>query len=223
MSLRRLASRVIRRPSRILTEINANALLVEWTAAHPAQRQLDSREALYALVNDQLGGAPVDYLEFGVWKGDSILEWARLNPHPDSRFVGFDSFEGLPENWSTVTNAMPKGMFSTDGALPQTDDPRISFVKGWFNQTLPGFMAEWTPRSRLVVHIDADLYSSTLYCLTMLDRWLSPPALLMFDEFFCSSHEFQAYYDWARAYGREHRVVGAVGVDPYLQVALAGA
>ncbi|GGC51740.1 hypothetical protein GCM10011504_32730 [Siccirubricoccus deserti] len=50
--------------------------------------------------------------------------------------------------------------------MPQIDDPRVSFVKGWSQETLPGFLANFTPRSRLVVHCDSDLHSSTLYALT---------------------------------------------------------
>ena len=36
----------------------------------------------------------------------------RENSHSDSRFVGFDSFEGLPEDWNSEN---PKGHFTTQG------------------------------------------------------------------------------------------------------------
>lgn len=39
------------------------------------------------------------FLEFGVLDGDSIRHWAGLNANPGSRFVGFDSFEGIPAAW----------------------------------------------------------------------------------------------------------------------------
>lgn len=78
------------------------------------------------------------YVEFGVYEGSSMIEWARRVQNPQARFVGFDSFEGLPERWS---DSAPPGYFSTDGKVPQTDDLRVSFVKGWFDQTVPGFVA----------------------------------------------------------------------------------
>ena len=46
---------------------------------------------------------------------------------------------------------------------------RISFVKGWFQNTLPGFLNGFSPRSRLIVHNDSDLYSSTLFTLANLN------------------------------------------------------
>lgn len=41
----------------------------------------------------------INYFEFGVAKGDMIKFWASQNSHSESTFTGFDSFEGLPENW----------------------------------------------------------------------------------------------------------------------------
>src|SRR5690349_21597396 len=58
------------------------------------------RFQLYEYVHGKLAGnEPVDYLEFGVFQGTSIRKWISLNPHPKSRFFGFDTFEGLPEPW----------------------------------------------------------------------------------------------------------------------------
>jgi len=44
-------------------------------------------------------------LEFGVWKGDSIRYFAKRIP--SFKFFGFDSFEGLEEDW--IGSRQPKG------------------------------------------------------------------------------------------------------------------
>lgn len=72
-----------------------------------------NREVLYSWVNQEvIQNAPIDYLEFGVYQGESIRKWCGLNNNPESRFIGFDSFEGLPENWEGKCDA---GTFSTGG------------------------------------------------------------------------------------------------------------
>lgn len=57
----------------------------------------------------------------------------RINTCPDSRFFGFDTFEGLPEDW-TAGNTR-KGGFDVGGAVPDLPDPRVRFVKGLFQET----------------------------------------------------------------------------------------
>jgi anthranilate/para-aminobenzoate synthase component I len=46
------------------------------------------------------------------------------------KVFGFDSFEGLPENWEgTVCD---KGMFTTQGEIPVIEG--VKFYKGWFEK-----------------------------------------------------------------------------------------
>ena len=35
---------------------------------------------------------PINYLEFGVYTGESLRKWTALSNNTDSRFYGFDSF-----------------------------------------------------------------------------------------------------------------------------------
>ena len=121
---------------------------------------LAGRPEIYQYVHDELlRGQPVDYLEFGVYEGYSMELQTKINPRAESRFWGFDSFEGLPEAWTTFNRTMEKGVFSTAGRTPAINDPRLTWVKGWFQDTLPGFCRDFQPRAgnRLVIHCDADL------------------------------------------------------------------
>jgi O-methyltransferase len=91
--------------------------------------------------------------------------------------------------------------------VPQTRDSRVRFVAGMFQDTLPGFVARFEPRNRIVVNIDCDLYSSALYCLTKLDPILPTGAILMFDEFGSVLHEFRAVQDYLSSYRRAFEVI----------------
>jgi hypothetical protein len=166
-----------------------------------------------------IGTDPIDYLEFGVYEGGSIARWAELNTHEDSRFVGFDTFEGLPEQWQRINDKMQRSTFDTGGAVPQIADDRVEFVKGLFQDTLGAFLASFQPRSRLVMHCDADLYSSTLYALTKCDDLLVPGSIVIFDEFSSVLNEFSALADYCSAYRRSYEVIGATS-EYFAQIAI---
>ena len=162
------------------------------------------RSVLYEYVNrNVIGDVPIDFLEFGVFKGESISSWASISRHPESRFFGFDTFEGLPEDFLSRER---KGAFDVGGEIPAIDDPRVRLVKGLFQDTLPDFICGFKPENRIVVHLDADLYSSTLFVLIHLNKILSPGSILIFDEFEILG-EFSAFYDFTRSCYRDWRIV----------------
>ncbi len=167
----------------------------------------EKRNVFYTyLYNRVLRKAAIDYLEFGVAGGSSFRSWLELSKHETSRFYGFDSFEGLPEDWEADSR---KGSFSTNGAIPDVDDARASFVVGLFQQTVDAFSREFQPRNRLVLHMDADLYSSTLYVLMNMDRHIRPGTVILFDEFNARgfTDEYAAMEDYCTACCREYKVV----------------
>lgn len=219
--LRRFANYILPRPSTFLRELNSNALMTEWAKLNRTTKIFKHRFDLYEFINSSVVESnPIDFFEFGVYKGTSLFKWAELNADVGSRFYGFDSFEGLPEAWDRVRKVKKQGHFDVGGQIPDTADHRIRFVKGLFQRSLPPFIADFVPRNRLIVHHDSDLYSSTLYCLTKLDAILREGSIVIFDEFYSSSHEFQAFADYSKAYQRRHHVLGAVGINPYLQIAI---
>jgi O-methyltransferase len=209
--LRPLAKRSARllfpRYSWLLDRLNWEARLNATVKEFPSAVELGTRQDMYRHVSETLvggSGKAFDYLEFGVFEGDSIRQWCALNANANSRFFGFDSFEGLPEDWHSGKR---KGAFSTDGKIPEIADPRVSFVAGWFQKSLRGFMASYRPQSQIVIHIDCDLYSSTLYCLTTLDPVLSAGTVIVFDDFFDALHVYRALTDYCSAYVRQYRLL----------------
>ena len=166
--------------------------------------------------NYKLRENPVNYLEFGVARGDMIRFWASRNDHPESTFTGFDSFEGLPENWE----GKEAGHFDQKGNIPQIEDSRVSFVKGWFQDTVHNDLSKRNFELQNVFHFDADLFSSTLFVLFQLHNFLSDHDILIFDEFSSYEHEFLAFQLFKECTGREweYELIGAV--NNYRQIAI---
>ena len=205
-SKRDLVGRIFPKGVPFSEKINDNAVFVAVRRERFSDcPEFTTRLDLYKHLASIVGNAPIDYLEFGVWKGDAIDTWRKLNTAANSRFVGFDTFEGLPEDWE---QDHPKGTFSTLGATPNIDDARVSFVKGLFQKTLLAFLEQAKFNNRLVINIDCDLYSATLYVLTMLDRYFEPGTIIIFDDFYSLSHEFKAFIDYDRSYGRQWHSLG---------------
>jgi O-methyltransferase len=185
-----------------------------WCSTHPTPganngKDGKSRSWLYQSVVDQeaLDRGPMNYLEFGVYRGESLRWWLAGISHPGSRFVGFDTFTGLPERWRPTE---PKGHFNANGAIPDIKDPRCSFEVGLFKDTLPAFLAHADLSGRLVVNLDADMFTSTLLVLTTLAPYLKPGDLLFFDEFSCPLDEFRAFEGFVRSFGVKYELVAAV-------------
>ena len=136
------------------------------------------------------------YLEFGVFSGTTINFIASK---VETTVHGFDSFEGLPEQWGNV----PAGKFSREGDLPEVRD-NVELHVGWFDQTLPGFV-EQNKANAAFIHVDADLYSSTKTILTGLQDRIVPGTVIVFDEFFnypgWQNHEYKAFVEFIESTG----------------------
>lgn len=136
------------------------------------------------------------YLEFGVYSGTTINFIAS---RVETAVHGFDSFEGLPEQWGNV----PAGKFTRHGDLPPVRE-NVSLHVGWFDQTLPGFL-EAHPGNASFIHIDSDLYSSAKTVLDLLRPRIVPGTVIVFDEFFnypgWQEHECKAFQEFISTSG----------------------
>lgn len=116
-------------------------------------------------------------MEFGVYQGHTINTISSLLP--DKIVYGFDSFEGLPEDWNIYVK---KGNFNLNGVLPKVNE-NVRLVKGWFNETLPDFVKEHSEPCAFI-HVDCDLYSSTKTIFHELRNQIVSGTVIAFDEYF---------------------------------------
>jgi O-methyltransferase len=173
----------------------------------PSKWDYNKRYDLYKWVieKENLSSIPINYLEFGVASGYSFRWFTEQNNNTDSRFYGFDTFTGLPEDWGPYK----KGSFGTSNKVPEINDPRCKFYQGIFQQTVPVFLKELNAARKNVIMLDADLYSATLFALASLAPHLKRDDIVFFDEFAVPTHEFKAYQDFIQSYYIELELIAA--------------
>jgi O-methyltransferase len=183
--------------SKVSRWIDKNKKDISFNDFYSGKWDYNKRYKLYDYVFQEKSlSGPICYLEFGVSGGHSFDWWLKRNPDPASKFVGFDTFEGLPEDWG----GFQKGAMSTQSMIPETDDKRATFIKGLFQETLPGFLTTLNPHDKKVIMMDADLYTSTLYVLTSLAPYLQKGDIIFFDQFNVPRHEFLAFKEFVDSY-----------------------
>ena len=143
-------------------------------------------------------------LEFGVASGRTINYIASQTNRP---IYGFDSFEGLPENWRS---GFEQGRFKT---LSPHVPVNVHLLRGLFADTLPSFLQEHGGPVGFI-HIDCDLYSSTKFVLESLSNRIAAGCVIVFDEYFnypgWQEHEYKAFQEFSLARNMEYRYIGLV-------------
>jgi len=141
-------------------------------------------------------------LEFGVFEGHSIRFLASLT---SETIYGFDSFEGLREDWTGW--AASKGTFDM-GGIPPPVPANVSLIKGWFDETLPHFLREHAEPFSFV-HIDSDTYEAAAVILGMAADRFRPGTVVVFDEYFgyrgWRAGESKAWQDFVSTGGITYR------------------
>lgn len=158
------------------------------------------------------------YCEFGVYSGSTINFIASRIP---KTIYGFDSFEGLPEDWQP---GVEKGTFQMK-RLP-TVRKNVKLLKGWFNESVPAFALEHRENCSFL-HIDCDLYSSTKTVFDILGDRIVKGTVLVFDEFFnypgWKGGEFRAFQELISARGLQFEYLGYVMRDEQVAVRITDA
>lgn len=162
------------------------------------------KHLLHAVDHVTINGA---WCEFGVREGRS-LNWL-IDYKPTQPIHAFDSWQGLPEKWNHGT-----GIVESMACDPPKVPEHVALHKGWFNATLPNFKANTIG----FLHMDADIYHSTIYVLSELNDKIIPGTVIVFDEF-CNFRlsqkmsnwpydEFRAFQEWIEKYNRKVKPLG---------------
>ncbi len=205
--LARLIGARLSRPQLYRLQAMVNHLkLGRWMRDHGYHfdRTLPDKWEVFDLVASRVQDQAVLYLEFGVFKGRTTRYWSAKLRSPDARLHGFDSFEGLPEEWADHASGK---IFNASGEIPVIPDSRVQFFKGWFDQVLPQYTVP--EHEVLVLIMDADLYSSTSYVLRHLRPWIRPGTLIYFDEMNHIEHEPRAFDEFVQETSLKFRPVSA--------------
>ena len=174
-----------------------------------------SRPPAARIVRSPLGfacekGRPVPglWLEFGVYSGQTANLMA---VHAPGKVFGFDTFTGLPEDWR---DSHKKGHFNLHGHFPPVKD-NVELVAGLFQDTLVPFLERHPGDKLAVAHLDADLYSATIYALRELAPRVVPGTLLVFDELInfdgYQLHEWKALLEATHEFGWEVEFIAQSG------------
>jgi hypothetical protein len=165
---------------------------------------VEDRYKLLAYALEQAPRAGL-FCEFGVAGGKTIR---RIAERVTGLVHGFDSFEGLPEDWAGTDQR--RGSFSQKGRLPKVP-ANVRFHVGWFDATIPAFL-KGDAGDVAFLHMDADIYSSTKIALTLLKDRIKPGAVMVFDEYLnypaWAAHEHRALSEFLAETGLACRYIG---------------
>jgi predicted O-methyltransferase YrrM len=189
--------------SNLLVDLNLEAK--QQTLEYIRANMIDAPyfEKHQALVEHALGEVSGHglYLEFGVGRGKS-MRW--IASQVSGAIHGFDSFEGIQEYW----NGNPVGSFAQK-KLPKVPG-NVEFHVGYFDATLPGFLEKHADPVAFL-HVDCDLYSSTVTILEALGNRLQPGAIVLFDEYYnfhrWQEHEFKAFQEFVARAGLKYEYI----------------
>ncbi len=158
-------------------------------------------------------------LDLGVWIGWSTR---LISDASDRAVYGFDTFEGLVEDWQIDDQIVIKsGTFSLSEPLaqrfirdtgvslrdgvPDALGRKVQFIRGSTYETLDPFLADRPAAPIRLFHMDLDTYESCLHALeTCKDRFIEG-SILVFDEYLVTNGEMLAFYEFSSKYDLEWR------------------
>jgi len=150
-------------------------------------------------------GLEGDVLEFGTWQGLGMIYLSNIFDNYKMKYIGIDSFEGLPDS-STIWTKESFNDTSEQNArknilqFGKVEPENLHLIKGWFDEPIVKKKLSTLSDNILLVHLDADLGSSTKVALDLIEGFLAlreKPLYLLFDDWGCHPDEVpDAFWNW---------------------------
>jgi hypothetical protein len=155
----------------------------------------------------QIVDVPGDILEFGVYKGTSLVRLMAFRDLLESthsrKVVGFDAFGKFPDDLALdsdqefVNNFEGAGGYGVskehlDELLKNKNAENYELVEGDILKTIPEFLKSNTSLKIALLHIDVDVYEPTKAILEALWDKVVPGGILMLDDYGTVEGETQA-------------------------------
>jgi len=196
--------------------ISKHNLVIDNFLCAPVVKDIKTERKIHLIKSLQNSTANGAILEFGVYTGSTINIIAEY--FTDKTVFGFDSFEGLPENWVTKKDSQKikytKGFFHLQ-TLPNVKN-NVKLIKGYFEETLPQWLQSNNENIKLL-HIDCDLYSSTKTIFEYLNNRIVKETVIIFDELYhwekpkkysnWENGEWKALKEWIQKYDRKIQIL----------------
>jgi hypothetical protein len=135
------------------------------------------------------------FVEFGVAEGAGCRLFSGALAKHGQTLTGFDSFEGLEEDWTGIQSGRSAGAFSQDDKLPDVPD-NVTLIKGWIQDTLPTYLKGQKKQKFGFIHMDMDTYTPTRFALEAVKDHLAPGTVVLFDVLYgypgWRHHEYKA-------------------------------
>lgn len=138
---------------------------------------------------------PTVYFEFGCHSGrtfSTVINAAHYLKIKNTEFYAFDSFKGLPSTDKKEDGIFKLGAFNTSkkdfiSIIKNSTGLEIkskNMIEGFYESSLTPELQSKLPKVG-IVHIDVDLYSSTVTVLNFIKPLLMNGSVILFDDWYC--------------------------------------
>ena len=100
-------------------------------------------------------------------------------------------------------------------------EKNVTFYKGWFEDTVPGFLKQLGGQQIDILHIDSDTYTPAIFVLKAFLDNLSKDTIIIFDEYYgynnWRNHEFKAWQEFI-SIGKKYKYIAYTGTRVAVQL-----